>query len=598
MDVAAALLGQGIRLRDHGVGEHKTTCPRCSAQRKKASEPCLNVRLGDDGGAVWQCHHCGWTASLWPFTCRHCHWEGVVAEAVCGSCGKRGKGRVDGTAVNGHETPPRALKRPEPPRTMDTGDWLFEWFAGRSISREIVEAMGIYATGEGERRSVVFPYRHRGELVNNKYRTADKRFRQEKGSERTFYNIDAVGDATTVIIAEGEMDVLSLLEAGYEAVISLVDGAPPTADAKGEGRYEPLRTCEAELARVEKFIIAKDADAPGGYLADELARRLGRDRAWLVDWPADCKDANDVLVKHGEEKVRQCVEAAKPYPVTGVYTFEDFGAEIERLYRDGVEETHSTGWPAVDLIAKVPAQRGLLWILTGIPNGGKSEWVDALCMNLATAYGWRTAFCSFENPPDLHATKLIEKYLEMPFWEGRTPRMGEADLARGKAFITEHFPLIRANDESPTLDWLFDKMRAVVVRHGVRIVVVDPYNELEHRRPAGMTETEYVSDMLGRMRRFAYAHDCQVILVAHPAKMRRKDNGDLPIPGLYDISGSANFANKADIGLTVHRDLKTGRTTISVRKCRFKHLGKIGEAELEYDVPTGCYQTDRKAGLS
>ena len=311
----------------------------------------------------------------------------------------------------------------------------------------------------------------------------------------------------------------------------------------------------------------------------------------------DCKDANDVLVKHGPEKVRECVEAAKPYPVAGVYTFEDYGNEIDRLYREGVEETYSTGWPVVDLIAKVPARRGLNWIVTGIPNGGKSEWVDALCMNLAKGQGWRTAYCSFENPPDLHAVKLLEKYLEQPFWEGPTPRMGEGDLARGKDFITEHFPLIRANDESPTLDWLFDKMRAVVVRYGVRIVVVDPYNELEHRRPNGMTETEYVSDMLGRMRRFAYAHDCQVILVAHPAKMRRREDGTLPVPGLYDISGSANFANKADFGIVVHRDMKTGRTTISVRKCRFKHLGKIGDAELEYDVPTGCYRPYRQAGL-
>ena len=116
MDVAAALSDQGIRLRDHDVGEHKVTCPRCSAQRKKKHEPCLNVRLGEDGSAVWQCWHCGWTASLWPFTCRHCHWEGVVAEAVCGSCGQSGKGRVDGAATNGNA--PRAFKRPEPPRTM------------------------------------------------------------------------------------------------------------------------------------------------------------------------------------------------------------------------------------------------------------------------------------------------------------------------------------------------------------------------------------------------------------------------------------------------------------------------------------------------
>ena len=52
MDVATALSDQGIRLRDYDVGEHKVTCPRCSAQRKKKHEPCLNVRLGEDGGAI------------------------------------------------------------------------------------------------------------------------------------------------------------------------------------------------------------------------------------------------------------------------------------------------------------------------------------------------------------------------------------------------------------------------------------------------------------------------------------------------------------------------------------------------------------------
>ncbi len=89
-----------------------------------------------------------------------------------------------------------------------------------------------------------------------------------------------------------------------------------------------------------------------------------------------------------------------------------------------------------------------------------------------------------------------------------------------------------------------------------------------------------------------------LVALGLPQKLRRREDGSLPVPGLYDISGSANFANKADFGVVVHRDLKTGRTTISVRKCRFKHLGKIGDAELDYDVPTGCYRPYRKAGPS
>ena len=89
-----------------------------------------------------------------------------------------------------------------------------------------------------------------------------------------------------------------------------------------------------------------------------------------------------------------------------------------------------------------------------------------------------------------------------------------------------------------------------------------------------------------------------LVALGLPQKLRRREDGSLPVPGLYDISGSANFANKVDFGVVVHRDLKPGRTTISVRKCRFKYLGKIGDAELDYDVPTGCYRPYRKAGLS
>jgi twinkle protein len=33
--------------------------------------------------------------------------------------------------------------------------------------------------------------------------------------------------------------------------------------------------------------------------------------------------------------------------------------------------------------------------------------------------------------------------------------------------------------------------------------VIDPYNELDHQRPSNMTETEYVSRMLGKIKRFA-----------------------------------------------------------------------------------------------
>ena len=73
-----------------------------------------------------------------------------------------------------------------------------------------------------------------------------------------------------------------------------------------------------------------------------------------------------------------------------------------------------------------------------------------------------------------------------------------------------------------------------------------------------MNETEYVSQILGKVKRFAQTHGCHVWFVAHPAKMYRDKDRKIPVPTLYDISGSANWANKADLGVVVHREWVEG----------------------------------------
>jgi twinkle protein len=106
-----------------------------------------------------------------------------------------------------------------------------------------------------------------------------------------------------------------------------------------------------------------------------------------------------------------------------------------------------------------------------------------------------------------------------------------------------------------------------------------------------MTETEYVSQMLGKVKRFAANHGVHCWFIAHPAKPQRDKYGKIPVPTLYDISGSANWVNKADVGLVVHRDplARPPQVDIHIRKCRFKSVGKPGCATLDYDIATGRY---------
>ena len=88
---------------------------------------------------------------------------------------------------------------------------------------------------------------------------------------------------------------------------------------------------------MKTFIIAVDADEPGDALAEELARRLGRERCWRVSWPGSAleaatataaldpaaarKDANEVLVKDGPDWLRELIERAEPTPINGLYRF-------------------------------------------------------------------------------------------------------------------------------------------------------------------------------------------------------------------------------------------------------------------------------------
>lgn len=576
-----------IKLAEHGInaprgagfrhGDNYTTCPRCSDQRKGGNKikPCLSVKIDDNGGAVWNCHHCGWTGNV---------------PSAAYSKAARAEMRE----------PPR---RPPPPAATPRPDAFFKFFEDRGIAREVVEEMGIYRGSHffpqcgQEKPCIVFPYVKGGELVNNKYRSAQKDFAQDKGAERSLFNFDQIAD-DVLIWCEGEMDVLACMTAGYRSVTTLPDGAPNKEKEEDDPRrehdkrFEALSAAADRLKSVKKVIVAADGDGPGSILAEEIARRLGKDRCWRVRYPAGCKDANEVLVRYGVAALQGMIEKAKPYPVKGVYTVDDYLGKVLDLYRGHIQHGLTTGFPRLDEHMKLTGS-GHLIIVTGIPNHGKSEFLDQIMLNYCRLHNWSVGYCSFENRPERHLAKFAEKILEKPFrkydWSTVTP-MDEADLEMAMEWAAEHIYFIRADDEAPTPEWILEKARDLVVRYGIKALVIDPYNEIEHRRQPGMTETEYLSQLLGKFRRFGEHHAVDVFFVAHPTKLQ-KTEGMEPIPDLYDISGGAHWNNKADFGFSVWRDKANPKAPVLVKihKVRDKDLGKAGEVDFDYHRLTGTY---------
>lgn len=552
----------GIDTRGKNSGELKTQCPQCSPHRKKKNAPCLNVNL-DKG--VWHCWHCEWAGGL-------------------------GDKKM---IVIPHK---KVYKRPET-QAQDLSDKAIEWFAKRGIGADVLAKYKI-ATGkvympqvEEEVSAIQFPYYRNGELINIKHRDSKKNFRMESGAERVLYGIDDIDEIT--IFVEGEIDKLSLAQAGFYNCVSVPDGAPAANTRDYSTKFEFLETAAEKLAKVSKFIIAVDNDEPGIKLEEELARRLGVEKCLRVVWPEGCKDANEVLVKHGAGALRECLDNAGAFPIDGVFEVNDIEGDVDQLFINGYPKGESTGWANVDKIYTVHA--GQWTVITGIPSHGKSEFMDAMAFNLAEKAGWVIGVYSAENQPiAFHVMKLIEKFCHKRNGHIKTD---SDEYAKAKEFVGQHFKFI-AQKGDVSVDGILARARQLVLRHGIRGLVIDPWNELDHNLAPGQSETLYISQEITKIRKFARENQVHVWLVAHPKSLQKDKDGNYPVPRAYDISGSAHWNNKADNCLAIWRDPSNTKipTSVYVQKVRFRWVGSVGEEHLWYVGGSGRY-TDQDPSI-
>lgn len=560
----------GITIPYGGAAQLRTTCPKCTPTRKPANQRRrdLSVNTVDN---VWHCHHCGWSGSLAGGTDTEPDWRRPVA-------------------------PPRKVEYQEPrPLPSVTIPSLWEktvaWFAGRGIPERTLLDFGVTASAEfcpvcdGEVGNVLFPYYVDGEHINTKHRCGKKHFRMEKGAQRVLYNLDAVKDADTIVIVEGEMDALSVHTAGIPYVVSVPDGAPAPNATNYASKFTFLEAAEAILTGSKRIVIATDADEPGQKLMDELARRLGPERCSRVLWDEGIKDANEALVQGGAPYLKACIEDAEPWPVEGIVTAHDLARELDDLYDNGTDPGLTIGYPLLDQHYRI--KPGYMSVVTGIPSHGKSGVVDQIIVKLAEAHGWTfTIFSPEQQPVHKHIQHLIELHGGAPMLRGPKPRMSKTTMHEHRRWVGDHFSVL--TPEEPSIDAILALAKVEVFRRGVKGMVVDPWNELEHMRPRHQSETEYISEALSKFRRFAIAHQVHIWIVAHPTKLKRHEDGSEPVPTLYDIAGSANFRNKADIGISVWRDLSLNdsRVEVHVTKVRYADQGKLGAIRFSYDPPT------------
>lgn len=487
--------------------------------------------------------------------------------------------------------------------TNAIGKVALDFLTKRGIGEGTIGRFGIY-TGSWKNDEVVpdargnviaFPYIERDVVVAEKYRGAGKKLWQREGGKRTFYNADVLDDLSLqsgdydLIITEGEIDTLTAVDCGFPFAVSVPDGAPavrpgedPKAlspidvEAESSGKFAFLWNNREKLKAVKKFIIAVDNDLPGQRLQAEIVRRLSAARCKLVTFPEGCKDLNDVLRNYGPAMVAGVLNGARPMPVRGLYSLDDYPE------REQLEVFSSKQWWTLKPHLKLFP--GEFMVVTGIPSHGKSTWVLNLLSHMADDHGWKSALFSPEMPT-------------VPHLRDKLRRIKGSKTLDADAWIKRHFVFIDADptgagdDDDFSIEWILEKATDAVHRDGIRVLLIDPWNEVEHARVGGESGTDYIGRSIRSLKRFARLRDVAVIVIAHPTKDIAKD-GKQRTPSLYDIEGSAHWFNKCDHGVVISRVVDEENVAeIHVAKSRFEEAGVRGTVKMKFDSQTCRFNT-------
>jgi twinkle protein len=426
---------------------------------------------------------------------------------------------------------------------------LQEWLESRGLDLEIADKMGWVQRSHAQLgASVAIPYVKDGKRVATQYRALEtKDFRFSKDCEVELWNVDCLKDRSLdsqpLIMAEGACDGLAIMQAGFQRVIAV----PGWSDKNFEAaNYKPFTSNEELIKRAGTIIVAQHNDNAGATMLRAVANFFDECNVKYVTWPKDCKDANDCLLLKGQESLVTAISSARAVdPEGGLITgFSDLPPSPSR-------EIWKLGIPAFPELDKVMAFRSRsISIFTGRPGDGKTTFMTWATHHLVKNHGLRVGLALFETDADEVLTHLGKL-------EGKEASLCSPDeWAKFKQELDQSYRImhrVEGKDITHGTLWLKAMIHKLAARDHCQIIIIDPWNELEHLYEKGETVTQYINLALTKMRQWAEKYNIHICIVAHPRKMMGNDR-----PDGYSISDSAAWMNKCDTGWTVSIEPERG----------------------------------------
>lgn len=551
----------GIQTRT-GYQRYATICPECNDKREKhKNAKCLTVN--DEPGNRWyKCNHCGWSGNL------------------------DAQGRYESVRENS--------KIPNVQKVFTQK--VQAYLKKRGISMKTAKAAQLYETQRGPATILGFPYFMNLTLVNVKFLDID----WKKGSKypkwtqlpkdlgtriipfglQNLKTHDDKGNKfrnNTLIITEGEWDMLTYKECGYINVVSVPQGAPSLNSKNFDKEFAYLQDkyVQSVFKDIDLFYLSVDADPAGEKLRGHLAMILGKEKCRVIRYQTGYKDINDVLKGNPEKNlpalgkagVDECVRNATSVPIHGIVKASHVREDLQKLRQGGFTPGLGCGVEEVDFLFTV--KQKLIQFTTGVPGSGKSVWtrwwlVEMIKNNIELDLKW-AMFTPENRPVAREYAKIAEALTGMTLEQGRSNSMNDEMYRKALNFIEKHFFIIAPNktnyedfggkltpDKVNTIDSIQKYLIYLKKTENIYGYVIDAWNKIEHQQPRHQTETQFISEQLDRLIDFNDYWDIFGNVIVHPKKIEMTGE-NYKMPSLYDIKGSSAWKEKADIGLLIHR---------------------------------------------
>lgn len=478
----------------------------------------------------------------------------------------------------------------------------------RGISKEVLKYADVTAR-KSEYKSlndiICFNYYDENNtLVLVKERTAGK---VQKGMPKCWcqkdadtapclFNMNKIDYTKPIVICEGEIDALSVLESGYTNVVSVPLGAQNLQWI--EFNYEFLDL-------FDEIILWFDNDAPGIKAVNEAINRLGDYRCKVVKPDTTIQamvekyykqfneqlcitktDANNILLACGVDYILQLIATAQEIPddtLKDITSYEEI--DIQTMPKN------STGFNKIDK-SIYGIFKNSLNIITAVGGAGKSTLINMMGVLAPIEQGEKVMLFSGEMSSGIILGQLFglmagrnhtiewDNGPNMPkgYTVTKDAKLWIKKWLKGRLYLYDTSSMNITTDAYKILD----KMIYAYKRYGITNFVIDNLMCLSFDTNAenmNLTQTEFIV----KLKTFTNVYPVSVFLVAHAKKI---DGGAIRDANV--IAGSSNIPNAANrvFYMEILKDDQEGyNNKVTVLKDR--ETGMLGkEFKMYYDFAT------------